>query len=204
MLRLIEGVERHRSGLDVWRFVVLTDYPPHPCFETIQVNAKLLPGWWSKMYLFDREGLGADYRNDRLIYIDLDTVICGPVEPLSLWDGDFGICQNFTRLRGHHTWPCNYGSCVMSLAPRWGQHIWEAFKRDHTQIMIDNPKGDQQAIEALAPGAIYLQDVMPKDYFLHYRDMVNHKPEGTSVVVFGGHHTPANNSMKWVGEEWRV
>ncbi len=69
--------------------------------------------------------------------------------------------------------------------------------------MVNNPKGDQQAIEALAPGAIYLQDVMPENYFLHYREIGDHKPEGTAIVVFGGRNTPANNPMKWVREEWR-
>jgi len=198
--RLNAMLERHGAIYDGSRFICITDNPKAlPGIETVWVDGTVLPGWWAKMLVFNHEAYGWGHR----VYYDLDTVICGGQLPLLNWVGDFGICQNFTRKAGHPTWPCNYGSCVMSIGPGWGQHVWHIFDKGRSQIMANNPKGDQQAIEGLAPGATYLQDVLPENYFLHYRGIGDCKPDGCAIVVFGGRHTPRNNPVKWVQDEWR-
>ncbi len=168
----------------------------------VDVSALELPGWWAKMALFNPAIRGAG----RTLYFDLDTVIVGDLAPLAAWQGDFGICQNFTQLAGHATWPCRFGSCVMSFDAGWGLQVWEDFERDRDRIMAASPRGDQEAIEALVPGAPYLQDALPGRFFLHYRALKNHwnhPPQGTAVVVFGGRHNPDNFGPPWSRAAWR-
>lgn len=182
------------------RFVCLTDRPGElPELETVNVAALGLPGWWAKMALFSPRFRGGG----RVLYFDLDTVICGPLGPLADWDGTFGICANFAVRAGHPTWPCRYGSAVMSFAPGWGEEVWDAFARAGTGMIAECPKGDQQAIEALVPDATLLQDVMPPGFFTSYRELGEEPLEAASVICFGGHRTPANCPYGWVRRHWR-
>jgi hypothetical protein len=184
--RLRDGVARHLSR--PYRFVCITDHltglrgvdmvaPP---------SEHRWPGWWAKMNLFDARPW---YRRDRMIYLDLDTVIVGDLSPLADWPDDFGICANFTKRAGLKT-PCNYGSCVMSLAPGFGGGVFSAFTSEAGRIMEACPCGDQQAIEQLRPCASYLQDELPPGFFLHYRNLTARKPDGCAVVIFAGSHKP--------------
>lgn len=196
--RLRNMVARHLP--EAHRFVCLTDSPIDDVdVEQIDVSTRLLPGWWAKMNLFDRRLMPSG----RLLFFDLDTVIVGDLTPLAKWPGTFGICENFTRLAGNLSWPCRYGSCVMSLAPDFGEVVWRAFDRDPGGWMQRCPKGDQQAIEAIYPDARFLQPDLPPGYFLGYRDLTDKKPDTASVVIFAGRHDPSNTPHEWVRKEWR-
>lgn len=195
--RLRSMVARHLPAPH--RFVCFTDGEVPDGVERINVANLGLPGWWSKMALFGRP----EDDEDRVLYFDLDMVICGDLTPLAEWAGEFGVCGNFTRAAGHHSYPCRYGSCVMSLAPGWGWGLWETFWSDRDRIMAKSGYGDQQAIEALYPDATLLQDAMPAGFFLHYRDLPKHneRPENCAVVAFGGRSKPANASG-WTRDIW--
>ena len=170
--------------------------------RVIDVTSLELLGWWNKMALFDPAIRGLD----RCIYFDLDTVIVGDLDPLLEWHGKFGICENFAQLAGVPGWPCAFGSCVMSFAAGWDSSaIWQGFLSDHTQIMKECGRGDQQAIERLIPDAWMLQHYLPEDFFINYRDLPKHPaapPAGAAVVVFGGRNTPANCQVSWVRQAW--
>ena len=60
-----------------------------------------LRGWWNKLYLFKPGVL-----EGRVLYIDLDTVIVGDLDPLAQYDGRFAILRDLFR-------PQHYGSGVM-------------------------------------------------------------------------------------------
>lgn len=162
-----------------------------------------LPGWWAKMALFDPDLRGGE----RLIYFDLDTVICGDLSPLAELDCEFGICENFTRLAGNTNWPCHFGSCVMTFAPGFGGDIFEAFCKRRLELMR-NPCGDQKVIEDICAELGYeptlLQRVLPPGFFVGYRDLPKHQtpPKGCSVVVFAGSHKPHNTDCAWAREAW--
>src|SRR3990167_3846737 len=94
------------------QFLCLTDSPQILAMSgvtTVDIRQERLSGWWAKMKLFD-----SDFRKrvapGRWLYFDLDTVLLQSIQPLVEWSGEFGICANFTRLAGHLTWPCKYGS----------------------------------------------------------------------------------------------
>lgn len=156
-----------------------------------------LPKWWSKMYLFNTE-----WRHEHCTYFDLDTVILRDPKELLDYRGDFAICENFTRLAGNTAWPCRYGSCVMSIPKGFGQDIFNKFWSSRFELMERFLKwGDQRAIEYLYPDAVLLQDVMPKGYFLGYRDFTKQKPE-SPICIFAGTNKPDNSRFEWVKEAW--
>lgn len=188
-------------------FVCVTDHRGHAPHgwplgvRRMDISHLSLPGWWGKMALFDPAVRGPG----RTLYLDLDTVVVGDLAPLADWHGDFGICRNFTQLAGHPTWPSRYGSCAMVFGPGWGEHVWCTFRARQRAIMLECPKGDQQAIEALMPEAVMLQEILPPGFFLHYRDLVAHPTApspGVAVVVFGGRRTPGNFGPPWVRRAW--
>jgi hypothetical protein len=196
--RLRDGVARHLKRPH--RFVCLTDRPEDlPNVETIDVSGDGLAGWWAKMILFQLAGGCAD----RILYFDLDTVICGPLDPLADLDVEFGICGNFARAAGNLSWPCRYGSCVMTIRAGYGGAVWREFdaNRDYYMGQAGN-YGDQKAIEMLIPVATILQDVMPPRFFLGYRDVTERKPEHCSLVIFAGRSKPHNCDTQWIKAEW--
>jgi hypothetical protein len=181
------------------RFVCLTDRPQDlPGIECIDVSSYGLPGWFAKMILFEPEWRAGE----RVLYFDLDTVICGDLTALAGLEVEFGICANFTKLKGLRT-VCSYGSCVMTIAPDRLCEVWEQFW-DEPQGWIDaaGPHGDQWIIEKLAPAATLLQDACPGGFFLGYRDLTDRKPPGCSLVIFAGRSKPHTCNEEWIVTEW--
>lgn len=195
--RLRSAVERHLRV--PFRFVCLTDFPDElPDISTIDISRFALPGWYGKMALFEptwRQG-------HRVLFFDLDTVICGDLGPLADLDVEFGVCANFTRAAGLRS-ECKYGSCVMTIGPNRMPEVWEQFW-DEAQNWINaaGPNGDQWIIEKLAPAGTLLQDAMPDHYFLGYRELTDTKPPGCSLVIFAGRSKPHNCNEEWIQREW--
>jgi len=160
-----------------------------------------LPRWWGKMQLFDER-----WRNERVLFFDLDTLIIGDLTPLAQWSDGFGICENFTRRAGHKDWSCKYGSCVMSIPPFWGGAIWRQFEARKSEWMIAAGKfGDQWAIEQIYPFAFFLQNVMPPGYFVGYRELQQHQekpPPDCSVVIYAGGRSPDTIGPEWARKAW--
>lgn len=186
-------------------FICLTNRPKdHGFCDAVDISHHSLPGWWSKMLLFNTSIRG----NDPSIYLDLDMVITGDLTPLANIKNPFAICENFTRIAQKKTgiiptWPCKFGSCCMVFNGNYGLNIWNRFKKNQRDLMnLHIRTGDQHVIEKLASSPAILQNYLPKDYFVHYRDIDSKKPENTSIVVFGGRHNPTNCSQQWIKDYW--
>lgn len=183
-------------------FTVLTDQPDvFPDLYCVDIKALALPGWWGKMALFK-----PDWRLDeRVVYLDLDTVVCGSIDPLAALDVEFGICENFTRTEVNPNWPCKYGSCVMTIGPNKMASVWATFAARKTELMRKaDIYGDQYVIEALAPAATILQEVLPPGFFLHYKRLTDAQPAEAALVIFGGRNKPHDTAIPWVRKAWRA
>lgn len=189
------------------RFVCLNDtdlcYNPNKGVEFLNLGFLDLPGWWMKMALFRSDWR----RHQRVIYFDLDTLIMGDLEPLASIDVLFAICANFTRRNGNTLWPCKYGSCQMIIGADMSNHVWRDF--DAHRKMFMNPQserfGDQLAIEQLvAYPPVILQDALPDQYLIGYRDLTDSVPEKTAIVNFGGSHKAHNSPHDWVRAAWKA
>lgn len=186
------------------RFVCLTDQPERiGGVSFLSIGGYGLEGWFAKMLVFNRAFVG----DGKILYIDLDMVIAGSLEPLADLNIDFGICKNFTRIRqekeGNVTWPCLFGSCVMLLGAGFGQHVWDEFKRDRLgYIERAGNKGDQQIIQWINPSSLYLQLILPPGYLLHYKDFTDTPDDSAAILVFAGKSKPANCQIEWIRNHW--
>lgn len=198
VLKLASMVARHLDRPH--RFVCLTDRPGDLVgVEAVDVFPTGLRGWWAKMALFEL----ASRSPDRVLYLDLDMVVCGSLDPLAALDVEFGVCANFTRASGNLKWPCLYGSCAMTFAPGFGAAVWSQFMLDRDALIQKaGSYGDQMVIEWLHPTATLLQEVLPPGFFVGYRDLTNVKPLDCSVLVFAGSRKPHDCEVAWVKEAW--
>jgi hypothetical protein len=196
--KLRNMVARHMSL--PYTFVCLTDQPDR-CDGAIFIDVKTigLVGWWAKLVLFEptwRE-------SSQIIYIDLDTVIIGDLAPLQDVPDEFAILESPVRAHGNLAYPCKYNSSVMVIGPGRCAFMWEKFDKLRSRLMLAHDRyGDQAVIQELYPDAAILNKRMPQGFFLNYRDLTAHKPEGASVVNFGGSHRPHSCPIAWVQSAW--
>lgn len=83
--RLAENVREHTTRPH--RFVCLTDSDEKFACETLPLTDNL-PGWWSKLELFKTFW-------GRTVYLDLDTVIVGNIDPLLDYEGPAALGQDW-------------------------------------------------------------------------------------------------------------
>lgn len=112
------------------------------CLTDADVPAEA-PGWWAKLYLFER------FRQHTL-YVDLDTMITGNIDVLAKVPGKFTMLEDF-----YHP-----GRLASGLMAWRGDHsyIWRNW------LAADRPKpmnGDQAWIAACVKGARTWQSMVP-------------------------------------------
>ncbi len=176
--RLQKGIARHLPTRMDHEFVCFTDDPvPGVLCEKLPAD---LPGWWAKVGLFKLR--------EPLIYLDLDVIVTGSLQPLLEWDG-FGIIKDW--------WLPGFNSSVMKLTGNEG-HVWDDF------IPEDMPRlrlGDQQWVTEQMSGA----RTFPRSWFPSYKaDKCQAKaPDGALAVIFHGLPKPCQITEGWVSETWR-
>ena len=189
---LHDMVRRNLSDKTEGQFVCFTD-DPEPYAEGI-IKRDLpdgLKGWWNKLYLFKD---GVFQEGDRIVFLDLDTVIVGGLDDLVKYDGPFALLRDFYRPQG-------YQSSVMMWTPsERTANIWTQFQEEG---FPDVPGGDQAFIEGVMFGADILQDQLPGcfvSYKVHSRVLF---PKGSKVVCFHGRPRP-HEVAGWVTNVWKI
>ena len=85
--------------------------------------------------------------------------------------------------------------------------VWDVFNGQRP-MFLERGKlgGDQLVIEQILGAASIrpqiLQHTVPPGFFLHYRDVMDHRHPEARVVVFGGRSRPDNCTTPWVRELW--
>ena len=190
---LASMVERnvHFAGYD---FVCFTDDPKgiNPHIRTFPLPCKL-EGWWQKVGLF-KPRIDGIY-TDKILFLDLDVVIAGSLDPILEMDTDWAIC---------HDWPeeikpgdTDYNSSAFLLKAGSQPQVWKDF-----DMRFATPEGDQAWIQEKAPGA----DLFPYDWTPSYKLRSLHlqekPPEDAKVVVFHGNPKPPECGG-WVLDMWQ-
>lgn len=174
------------------RFVCFTDRPGDlpDTIETAPLPADL-PGWWSKLALF-KPGLFPS--GERVLFLDLDTVITGPIDDIASYDGGFAILTDFYRPEGMQ-------SSVMSWRAGEQTGIWRSFEA--AGCPMTDPGGDQAWIEKHCCKAwtTRWQTLFPGK-FVSYK-LTSGIPDEASVVVFHGKPRPHEVVTGWVPKVWK-
>lgn len=176
-------------------FVCFTDGPGEysPGITVKPLPSQIVTGWYQKLALF-REGLFEP--GDRILYLDLDKLICGRLDKIVKYDGKFAILRDFYRPNSMQSavmmWPAGFGKGI------WNEYVWAGYP--------EVPGGDQAWIEShLVAGAVivdYLQDIFPNT-FVSYKKSGGKIPKG-SVVCFHGDPRPHEVTTGWVPEVWKI
>jgi hypothetical protein len=163
---LRDGLSRHLT--EQVQFRVFTE----------QSIPKGLDGWWGKLALFRKGTFAPD---ERVVYVDLDTVMVGNVDFLARYAGPFAMLRDF-----YH--PLHLASGVMAWRGDECAEIWSNWLALGCPRA---PRGDQQVIEMLFPQAAVLQDAFPEKIISWKAHCRNGRPsENASVVCFHGEPRP--------------
>jgi hypothetical protein len=141
-----------------------------------------LDGWWNKIALF-KPGTFPD--KTRVLFLDLDVVVCGPIEPLINMRG---IAADW--LQG------GYNSSVMCWDAGEYRDVWEKYDAGVPDVF----HGDQDWL-TLRGGWKYL----PPDWIVSYRlHATEWPPESAIVVAFHGEPKPHEVTTGWVPDMWTM
>lgn len=194
---LYDMVSRNLRAMPA-RFVCVTDDAVglNPAIVVKPVPADL-EKWWGKLYLFKR-GLFQD--GERMIFLDLDTLIVGSLNDLVKYDGQFATLRDFYV-------PERVGPAVMLWeAGEYTASIWDEWVAEGKPR---NAWGDLWWLNRLDQGrfaknADKLQDLYP-GWFVSYKAHCNpYPPKGAKVVCFHGEPRPHNCGAEWVKKTWAV
>lgn len=193
---LFDGVRRNLPNNCSAKFVCYTDnsdglsyyVEPRPLPEGIK-------GWWSKLYLF-KAGLFEE--GERVIYLDLDSCIVGPLDNIIKYEGDFATLRDFYQ-------PDRVGPGIMLWRGGFGANIWDSY--EEAGYPTDNDLGDLYWINKCFEDSGYkcdiLQDLFPKQ-FCSYKVHAKHTvPYDASVVCFHGFPRP-HEAGGWVDHIWKI
>lgn len=158
-----------------------------------------LTGWWGKVELF-QPGLF----EGRVLYLDLDTVVTGALDPLAASPGLLHLDRWGWKEKV-------YGSGVMVWDAGEHADIWQRF----TPEVAQHYEGDQNWIQRCGEWPA-LPDGLCVSYRYHCKPSpparggvaqgagVVGPPPGASVVCFHGQPKPHECSEDWVKEAWRA
>lgn len=192
---LFDSVRRNLPEGFAGDFTVFTDDPSGAYFPGIIVRplpAPWLSGWWGKIGLFDPDLF---HRGERILYLDLDTAITGPLDDIAAYSGNFAILRDFYR-------PTGLQSSVMAWPAGANKHIWQAYQ--DAGCPQDWPGGDQQFIELHTKRCDLWQNLL-KGQFVSYKVSAKDGiPKDARVCVFHGEPRPHEVEDGWVPHVWKI
>jgi hypothetical protein len=153
-------------------------------YEPLRLDDSPLPGWFRKLEIF-RPGRFTG----RVLYLDLDSLIVGPLDALVEHKGavhlkDWGWEKDIV-----------FGGVWVFDAEVEGKKIWDAYTPKVAEQFAD----DQQWLTTLG-----VFDRLPKGAVVSYRyHSKQGAPSGASVIAFHGAPKIAEVKDNWVQEAWR-
>lgn len=168
------------------RFVCFTEDPQGIAdgIEHHPLPAPGLLGWWNKVALFreDLENVG-----DRLLFLDLDVVITGSIEPLLRYESDFAVMDN------DYVPGCNTSVVLFERGSR--PEIWNNFSPEISAEF----GGDQDWVALNVPDA----DLWPGGWCVPYRlRAAKIPPSDCRIVCFSGRPNPEDYPAPWIRDYW--
>lgn len=206
---------RHNLKQD-HRFVVVTDLPRRFEKDEFAVVAIPLadrpllevPGCFARLRLFDPEFQQriaiACGPFDRLVCVDLDTIVTGSCDELFVRPESFVIMQG-----GNSSNPNPYGGALMMLRPGAHAEVWCEFSLEAAaQTPHFQFPDDQGWLSAKLPNAAGWM-VGPSSGVYCFRKpgwpLGEALPEDARLVTFRGNNPPSKHkNLSWVSKHWRL
>jgi hypothetical protein len=190
--RLKAGIARNLSMAH--RFLCVGDDIPIEDHDLLAFR----DGCYARLRAFDPEWQ-ARHGIERLVWLDLDMVIVGALDPL------FARPEPLVVLTGNHWNPCRVNGSVLMMQAGARPDIWTGFnlkEADRIAHADGTWRGsDQTWIAHKAPDAPAWTF---KDGIYGYekRGWPGHLPEDARIVTFNGKRDPSRQSDDWVRQHW--
>lgn len=183
--KLAAGVAEHSPGL---RFLCLGDVRVKGV-EWVRLKHDW-PGWWAKCALWE-----PGIFEGPTLYLDLDTLVVGDLEPFSALDVDLALLSDFYRPRLGQSGVLLFRPCALTevLWLRW-LGSWKPAMRAY--------RGDGEWLRAQVPNAPRLQDLLPgaiESWKVHGR---NRASEGARLVCAHGRPKFDDPRTGWAHDAW--
>lgn len=194
---LFDMVARNLAEGYEGRFVCFTDNPvgiePHIFTHQLPHLPQGHHKWWNKLYLFSA---GAFAKGERVLYLDLDTLITGRLDEIASYDPQDGfvILDDFWRAG-------RLQSAVMAWRAGEHEHLWSKWL---AQGMPQTPGGDQEWIEQNLCSPVKCWQSLFPGLFVSYKATEGRAPTKASVVCFHGLPRPHEVDSGWVPAVWKV
>lgn len=215
--RLQNGIARHLK--QPHRFVLVTDWRGSALanvdgdvvgIERADLPLLRRPGCLARLRMFDpawQASVGVA-PGDRLVCVDLDAIVTGPIDPL------FDRLESFVILQGANSRnPCPFNGSLMML---WGgrhAHVWRDFdlERARREVPFYKFLDDQaylaHALKYCAPGGWQAGSASGVYAFRKpgWPAGSDDLPVGARLVVFPGARDPSQfTRLSWIARHWRV
>lgn len=190
--KLRGGLERNLDG-EFW----------HTCMRPRPNEEHLLKGCFVRLKLFDPEWQKQHdlEPGDRIVCMDLDLVITGPLDDL------FNRPEPFTILQGVNTAnPCPFNGSLWMLQAGYRPDVWHEFSLDlAAKVPFHEFPDDQAWLADMLPDA---GSFGPEDgvYAFQKRGWPKGEalPKNAKIVAFPGWRDPSQYvRLDWVQEHWK-
>lgn len=208
--KLAAGVKRHLG--EPYRFLCLTDDLSREPVDGIDYrpisDPRLLDhkGCLARLRMFDRQWqrILEIREGDRIVCMDLDSVVTGPLDPLFIRPETFMILQGANASN-----PCPFNGSLMMLRAGWHWYVWSEFSLDRLHRIVCHEFPDDQGWiwdrlptasgwKAGAQSGVY---AFQKPGWPKGSDDL---PADARLVVFPGWRDPSKfTHLSWVKEHWR-
>lgn len=175
------------------KFICFSDMGEGLGFQPLKYG---MPGWWSKLELFQVKG--------PVLYFDLDTVILGNIDrmgkaAMAMPENTMQMLTPFNQKRreagewasGVMAWHGDF-RYLLDGPPQDKQH---AFYKGWDQVYIFN--------ELLKHGVPITAINQSAHIYSSKRHCQNGVPAGAEVICFHGNSRPHNTNVAWVKDNWR-
>lgn len=193
---LFDSVCRNLQAGFPGKFVCFTDSPEglNPAIEVRELPGNL-GGWWNKLYLFKKDLF---LNGERIIFLDLDTVIVSDIDDIVQYRGDFATLRDFYD-------PTRFGPAIMAWRANHLTEIWDSYEK--SGCPVDLPLGDLSWINKTFTEMQYtpdiLQDLYPGKICSFKKDAKFTVPSKASIVCFHGEPRP-HEAGGWVENVWKI
>lgn len=157
----------------------------------------MMKGWWWKIWFFKA---GLFERGERIVFLDLDTIITGNIDALLQFEGDFAILQDFMQ-------PGVYGPGVMAWRADFMPEIWAEYDKQGRPTNFD--LGDLTWINYIFKLRSYTPAVLQSfvnGVYSYKVDCRNGLPTDARIVCFHGLPRPHQvlTDCEWLGKHWHA
>lgn len=193
--KLYDMVMRNMPALVPFQFICFTD-DRTGLDEGISVRplpVEGLKGWDNKIALFKAGTFGP---GERVMFLDLDTLIVSALDDIVAYDGPFATLSDFWR-------PSGLGPAVILWEAGLWDGIWDDYESEGRPLLA---RGDQEWLERyfkLKPPDI-LQELNPGKVVSYKTHCSPYPPPRSSIVCFHGEPRPHECTQKWVRDVWKI